>query len=61
MQFFLIIIRLTFWQLPHGDYDHIGSAINLTNNINIDNVIFNCGELNDLENDLINNLNKKKY
>ncbi len=46
--------------ISHGDYDHIGSAINLTNNINIDNVIFNCGELNDLENDLINNLNKKK-
>ena len=33
----------------HGDYDHMGEVINLVNNIKIENVIFNCGEYNDLE------------
>ena len=45
---------------PHGDYDHIGSAINLVNNIKVKKVIFNCGEYNDLEKELINVLDKKK-
>ena len=31
------------------DYDHMGEAINLVNNFKIESVIFNCGELNDLE------------
>ena len=53
-------IRLTFWQLPHGDYDHLGEAINLVNNFKVEKVILNCGELNDLEQDLIKVLAKKK-
>ena len=35
--------------LTHGDYDHMGEAINLVNNIKIEKVIFNCGPYNDLE------------
>ena len=36
----------------------MGEAINLVNNFKV--VIFNCGELNDLEQQLIKVLNKKK-
>ena len=45
---------------PHGDYDHMGEAINLVNNYKIGKVIFNCGEFNDLEKELIKALEKKK-
>ena len=33
----------------HGDYDHMGEAINLVNNFKVEKVIFNCGPYNDLE------------
>ena len=46
--------------LSHGDYDHIGGSINLVNNFKVEKVIFNCGEFNDLEKELIKVLNKKK-
>ena len=45
---------------PHGDYDHMGEAINLVNNFNVEKVILNCGPYNDLEQDLIKVLEKKK-
>ena len=45
---------------PHGDYDHMGEAINLVENFKVENVIFNCGEYNDLEKELIIVLEKKK-
>jgi len=45
---------------PHGDYDHMGEAINLVNNFKVEKVIFNCGEYNDLEKELIKVLDKKK-
>ena len=45
---------------PHGDYDHMGEAINLVNNFKVEKVIFNCGEFNELEQDLIEALDKKK-
>ena len=45
---------------PHGDYDHKGEAINLVENFKVEKVIFNCGEFNDLEKDLIKVLDKKK-
>jgi len=45
---------------PHGDYDHMGEAINLVNNFKVEKVIFNCGEFNELEQDLIKVLDKKK-
>jgi len=46
--------------LSHGDYDHMGEAINLVNNFKVEKVIFNCGEFNDLEQDLIKVLDNKK-
>ena len=52
--------KLNFLILSHGDFDHIGEAIKLVNNFKVDKVIFNCGEYNDLEKDLIKVLEKKK-
>ena len=46
--------------ISHGDYDHMGEAINLVNNFKVEKVIFNCGPYNDLENELIKVLDKKK-
>ena len=46
--------------LPHGDYDHMGEAVNLVNNFKVEKVILNCGEFNDLEKELIKVLNQKK-
>ena len=45
---------------PHGDYDHMGEAVNLVTNFKVDKVIFNCGEFNDLEQELIKVLDKEK-
>ena len=45
--------------LTHGDYDHMGEAINLVNNYKVEKVIFNCGSYNDLEQELIKVLDKK--
>ena len=44
---------------PHGDYDHMGEAINLVNNFKVEKVVFNCGSFNDLEKELIKALDKK--
>lgn len=44
---------------PHGDYDHMGEAIYLIENLEVEKVIFNCGDYNDLENELIKVLDKK--
>ena len=38
----------------------MGEAINLVNNFKVEKVIFNCGPYNDLENELIKVLDKKK-
>ena len=38
----------------------MGEAINLVNNFKVEKVIFNCGEYNELEQELIKILNKKK-
>ena len=46
--------------LTHGDFDHMGEAINLVNNFKVEKVIFNCGAYNDLEKELIKVLDKKK-
>ena len=53
------ISKLNYLILTHGDYDHMGEAINLINNFKVDKVIFNCGEYNDLEKELIKMLEKK--
>ena len=34
---------------PHGDYDHMGEAINLVNNFKVDKFIFNCVNFNDFK------------
>ena len=44
----------------HGNEDHIGGSITLINNFKVKKVIFNCGEFNDLEKELIKLLDKKK-
>ena len=38
----------------------MGYAFDLVNNFKVENVIFNCGEFIELEQDLINVLDKKK-
>lgn len=43
------IEHLDFLVATHGDYDHMGEAINLVNNFKVEKVIFNCGEFNELE------------
>ena len=45
---------------PHGDFDHMGEAINLVENFTVEKVKFNCEEYNDLEQELIKVLDKKK-
>lgn len=54
------INKLDYLILSHGDYDHMGEAVNLINNFKVEKVIFNCGSYNDLEETLIKELNKKK-
>ena len=46
---FFAQIRMHKRQSPHGDFDHMGEAINLVNNFKVEKVIFNCGEFDDLE------------
>ena len=46
--------------ITHGDFDHMGEAINLANNFKVEKVIFNCGSYNDLEKELIKVLDKKR-
>lgn len=52
------ISKLDYLIITHGDYDHMGEAINLVNNFKVEKVIFNCGEFNDLEKELIKVLDK---
>ena len=54
------IKKINYLVLTHGDYDHMGEAINLINNFKVKNVVFNCGEFNNLENELIEVLDKKE-
>ena len=54
------IRKLNYLILSHGDFDHMGEAINLVNSFKVEKVIFNCGEYNDLEKELIEVLDKKK-
>lgn len=54
------IKKLNFLILTHADFDHAGEAINLINNFKVENVILNCGQYNNLEQELIKVLDKKK-
>ena len=51
--------KIDYLILTHGDFDHMGESINLVKDYKVDKVIFNCGEFNELEEDLIKELNKK--
>jgi len=53
--------KIDYLFLTHGDFDHMGEAINLVNNFKVEKVIFNCGQFNELEKELIKVLDKKKY
>ena len=53
------ITKINYLILTHGDYDHIGEAINLVIKFKVEKVIFNCGSYNDLEKELIKALDKK--
>ena len=55
------IKKLDYLILSHGDYDHMGEAINLINNFKVEKVIFNCGKFNKLEQELINVLERKYH
>ncbi len=53
------IKKINYLILTHGDFDHMGEAINIVENYKVDKVIFNCGDYNYLEKELIKVLDKK--
>lgn len=52
--------KIDYLILTHGDADHMKESINLVNNFKVKNVIFNCGNYNFLESNLIKVLKHKK-
>ena len=56
----MYFIRLTNWQLAHGDYDHIGSLDRIIDKIKVEKVILNSGHTNNNEKYIINKLNEEK-
>lgn len=46
--------------LTHGDYDHMGDASNIVENVKVGEVIFNCGAYNNLEKELIDDLKRRE-
>ena len=53
------IRKIDFLFLSHGDYDHVGEAINLINNFKVMKVFFNEGNINYNEKMIIDVLEKK--
>ena len=53
------IKELDYLILTHGDYDHMGDAMNLIENFKVKEVILNCGEINSLERNLISLLEER--
>jgi len=53
------IKKIDYLILTHGDFDHMGEAINLVNNFKVNHVIMNSGHNNELELELIKALDKK--
>lgn len=45
---------------PHVNFEHISNAFYLIDNIKIEKVILNCGEINDLEISLIEKLKNRR-
>lgn len=54
------IRRLDYLILTHGDYDHMGEAINIVDTIKVDEVILNNDAYNELELEFIKVLEKKR-
>ena len=54
------IDHLDYLIITHSDFDHAGMAINLIKNFKVNKVIFNKGEYNDLELEIIDVLKKKR-
>ena len=54
------IKKIDYLILTHGDFDHMGSSIDLVDNFKIERVIMNSYKNNDLETELIKKLDKKK-
>lgn len=52
--------KINYLIITHGDYDHMGDTINIVKNFKVDKVIFNCGDFNDLEQEIINVLINEK-
>ena len=53
------IKKIDFLIITHGDFDHMGEAINLINDFKVNKVVFNCGKYNYLEKELIKVLEQK--
>lgn len=53
------ISRVNNLIFSHGDFDHIGDAQNIINNLKVEKVTFNCGKHNNLEKKLIKELESK--
>ena len=53
------ITCLDYIIITHGDYDHMGESINLVKEFKVNKVIFNIGNYNDLELELIDILKEK--
>lgn len=54
------ITRLDYLIISHGDFDHMGEAINLVSNFKVEKVILNCGDINGLEKDLMKVLDENE-
>ena len=53
------IRKLDYLILTHGDYDHLGDAINIIDNIKVNNIIVNNGKFNDNELKIIDLIKEK--
>ena len=51
--------KIDYLILTHGDYDHMGWSKDLVNSFKVKKVIFNCGDINALESELIELLKEK--
>jgi competence protein ComEC len=52
------IRKIDYLFLSHGDQDHLGEAVDLVNNFDVERVYFNEGELNANEKEVISSLSK---
>lgn len=53
------IRKIDYLIITHGDFDHIGESINIINNFKVKKFIFNIGNYNELELNLIKTLKEK--